>query len=170
MKKTLLTTALIAMTVTAGAAVPAWDISSTMMTVASLNASLAKDALKRIAKSQQSLSQAIQDSTSVINDAIKVAVKQEALSATQIAKADLEARKMELYAKDVVQQAEKNVEILLDYFPHHMRGLESKTHQIQNARPSKPKNAIRSSVVHACLLPSLSARTITESPVATTAL
>lgn len=92
-----------------------WQPFATHTATSNLASKLASSTSQRIAESQSSLQLAIQDSTALINEAIVVNIRQEALSATQIADADLKARKMKAAAEDSVDLANKQMKVLLDY-------------------------------------------------------
>lgn len=92
-----------------------WNPASVHAAASTLAGKLAGESTSRIAKSQVSLQTAIQDNTALINEAIALNIRQEALSATQIADADMEARKIKAAAQDAVDLGNKQLKVLMDY-------------------------------------------------------
>lgn len=92
-----------------------WNAGTVHSAASTLASRVATDTTTRIAKSQVSLQTAIQDNTAMLNEAIALNVRQEALSATQIADADMKSRKMKAAAQDAVDLANKQMKVLMDY-------------------------------------------------------
>lgn len=92
-----------------------WNPAVVHSTSSNLASQIATQATTRIAKSQISLQTAIQDNTSMLQEAIVANIKQEGISAAQIADADLDARKMRAAAEDAVDIANKKFKVLMDY-------------------------------------------------------
>lgn len=117
--KTVLATALLT-TASIGAingahAAYGWNPATVHSASSDLASKLAGETTSRIAKSQVSLQTAIQDNTALINEAIVNNAKQEAVSAAQIADADLKARKLKAAAQDTMDQANKRINVMMDY-------------------------------------------------------
>ena len=92
-----------------------WNPGIVHSAAAALASQLATETTSRIAKSQVSLQTAIQDNTALINEAIVLNARQEAISATQIADADLKARKIKAASQDAVDSGNKKLQVLMDY-------------------------------------------------------
>lgn len=90
-------------------------VSTTASVAAERAAATSSQNIQRIGKSQMALATAIQDNTSLIVEAIRTNISQEALSATLIAKGDADTRQMRIAAEESAKSTAKSLEIMLDY-------------------------------------------------------
>lgn len=102
-----------------------WHPTAAMNAAALEVSQVSKNATTKIAKTQTALVTAIQDSTSLINEAVRANIKQEAVSATLIADADFKARQVKMAAEDAVDMSKKVIEVQLNYGPHTGQGYKS---------------------------------------------
>lgn len=87
-----------------------WEPSATSSTVTNGLAQLDSTVLGKVMNQTQSYTTTIKDNTSVLNEAIKTSITQEALSAQQVSAADKDARQMAV----AVTQAQKISDDLID--------------------------------------------------------
>lgn len=102
-----------------------WLPTSAVNATAAETSVLTNRTTKQVITSQTAIVKAIQDNTSIINEAIRSNIQQEALAATQIANADLRSREIRMAAEDAVDASKNVIKVQLDYGPHTGQGYKT---------------------------------------------
>lgn len=103
-------------------AAPFYNIPQTNQMVASENASITSNTTSKIGSMTQQISNSLNTQTSSLANAIRGAVAQEAVSTTQIATADRNARIVQSEAQNATKLAQKSLDIKLNYGPQTGQG------------------------------------------------
>lgn len=92
-----------------------WEAGTTSSTVTQGLAELDKSVLNKVMRQSVSYTTTIKDNTSVLNEAIKTSVTQEALSAQQVSNADKKARQMGVAVVQAQKLSDDLIDVRLNY-------------------------------------------------------
>ncbi|MGP9666992.1 hypothetical protein [Psychrobacter sp. AOP31-A1-22] len=92
-----------------------WEAGTTSSTVTQGLAELDKSVLNKVMRQSASYTTTIKDNTSVLNEAIKTSVTQEALSAQQVSNADKKARQMGVAVVQAQKLSDDLIDVRLNY-------------------------------------------------------
>lgn len=95
---------------------------ATVTTVNQQNAQVAQNTTQKIGQMSEQINGALATQTSALANAVRGAVAQEAVSATQIATADRNARVVQSEAKNATEVAQRSLDIKLKYGPQTGQG------------------------------------------------
>lgn len=118
-----------------------WEAGTTSSTVTQGLADLDRAVLAKVMKQSASYTTTIKDNTSVLNEAIKTSVTQEALSAQQVSNADKNARQMGVAAVQAQKLSDDFIDVRLNYGAatgqgHNVCQVYTENKQLDNATKS----------------------------------